>query len=152
MSVDTEAGFLQLVAAAVTPVVLISAAAALIMGINQKHAALADRLRSLAAEHRAPETAAHRRDIIRAQVALFARRFRYAAFAHQSLYAAEIAFVGMVLALALPPRTATWNRLALACLVCGVVLMLLAAAAELLEIRLGRRTVELEIADVLTSA
>ena len=44
-------GLLGLITSAVKPVVLISAAASLILGINQKQANVADRLRTLATEH-----------------------------------------------------------------------------------------------------
>jgi hypothetical protein len=45
--------FLSLISAAVTPVVMISACAVLIMGIASKHAGLSDRVRTLASEYRA---------------------------------------------------------------------------------------------------
>jgi hypothetical protein len=43
---------LQVVASAVTPVVLVSATAILIGGVNARHVAIADRIRSLTAEFR----------------------------------------------------------------------------------------------------
>ena len=144
------AGLLQVITSAVTPVVLISAAAALILGINQKVAALADRLRALAVEFRASTTTAARRATIQAEVRLFARRFTFVSLALQWLYAAVACFLAMVLVVSLTPRTPIWDLAALAILVLGVGLVLGAVVGELLEARLGGRTVSLEIRDVLT--
>lgn len=148
MFTDTAAGLLQIVTAAVTPVVLISAAAALILGINQKHNSLSERLRALASEYRSASTTAARREVIRAQVLLFERRFGYAALAHQWLYVGVSFFIGMVLVLTLTPRSLAWDRLALGLFVLGITLMLAAVVAELLEIRLAWQTVRLELRDV----
>jgi hypothetical protein len=148
----TSAGLLQVVTSAVTPVVLISAAAGLILGINQKNTSLADRLRALAVEFRAPATTAARRATIHAQVRLFARRFAYVSFALQGLYAAVVCFVAMVFVITLTPRTASWDLAALGLFVLGVALMLGAVGGEVLETRMAGRTVALEIEDVLAPA
>src|SRR5436309_10350926 len=68
---------LTVISAAVTPIVMISAAAALILGLNQKHNSLSERLRQLMAEFRTPQTTAERRANIWEQVILFRLRFRY---------------------------------------------------------------------------
>ena len=47
-----EMGLLQLINAAVTPVVMISACATLIIGINTKHSGAADRVREIARRYR----------------------------------------------------------------------------------------------------
>ncbi len=47
---------LQVVASAVTPVVLVSATAILIGGVNSRHISISDRIRSLTAEYRNPGT------------------------------------------------------------------------------------------------
>lgn len=143
------ADLLSHITSAVTPVVLIAAAASLILGVNQKQANLADRLRSLAAEYRLSETAWERRVIIRRQVALLARRFRWTTVAHIELHVAVAAFVGMVLVLTLTRRVPFWDRWVLGLFVLGVTLLLGAVTAELFDLTLARRTVSLDINDVL---
>jgi hypothetical protein len=141
-------GLLEVITAAVTPVVMISATAALILGIHSKHTALADRLRSLTAEFRAAATGA-RRDNIRAQVKLLTRRVAYAGWAHRALYGAVVSYVGMVLVITLAPRGRIWDKIALVLFVAGVLLTLGAVIVEFLELEMGRDTVKLEIQDVV---
>ena len=148
MGPDSTIGLLEVITAAVTPVVMISATAALILGIHSKHTALADRLRALTGEFRAAATAA-RRDNIRAQVKLLTRRVAYAAWAHRALYAAVVSYVGMVLVITLEPRGRIWDTIALVLFVAGVLLTLGAVIVEFLELQMGRYTVKLEIQDVL---
>lgn len=143
------AGLLQLITSAVTPVVLLSAAASLILGINQKQASVADRLRTLAAEYRLPETTPERCATIRAQVRLLDHRFRRIALAHIWLHAAVAAFGTMVMILTLTRRTPFWDVCVLGLFVGGILLMLAAMVMELLELHLARRTVVLDIEDVL---
>jgi hypothetical protein len=149
--VDTNlsTALLPIVTAAVTPVVMISAAAVLILGIQQKHAGLADRLRLLTLEFRAPESTTERKENIRAQVKLFARRISYAARAHVCLYASALCFVGMVLVIALTFRSWVWDQIGIALFVVGTLLILGAVFLELLELRMASRTIQLEIRDVL---
>jgi Protein of unknown function (DUF2721) len=148
VGVTTSAGLLQVIAAAVTPVVMISAAAVLILGVNQKHASLGDRLRALAAEFRAAGTTAERRESIRAQIRLFERRLGYVATAHLWLYASVVCFIGMVLVITLTSRSPTWDRVALGMFVLGIALMLGAPMMELVELRLAHRALDLELSDV----
>lgn len=75
-------GPLDIVAAAVTPAVMVSATAILISGVNSKHQALADRLRLLTAEFRNPLTADARRQNVLAQMKLFRRRLKYVTLSH----------------------------------------------------------------------
>jgi hypothetical protein len=147
--VSASSQLLQVIAAAVTPVVMISAAAVLIMGVNQKHAGLGDRLRELAAEFRAEGTPRERRECLLAQIRLFQRRLSYVATAHLWLYASVACFVAMVLVITLGSHTPVWERVTLAFFVIGVVLMLGALLAELMELRLAGRTLELELRDVV---
>src|SRR5580658_4823635 len=111
------------IAAAVTPVVMISANAILIGSISSKHQAMSDRLRSLAAEWRSPGTSAARRDSIRAQVQMFTVRIAWISRAHFLLYVATACFLAMVLAIAL-----SLPMLSLPLLLGGVIVMLLAIA------------------------
>lgn len=140
------------IATAVTPVVMISANAILIGGINSKHQAMADRIRSLAAEWRKAETTAERREAIQSQVALFRVRIDLVARAHFLLYAAIACFIAMVLTIALTPFTSRGaiELLSLPLLVAGVSLMFTAILIELTELRRARATLEIETAEVLS--
>jgi hypothetical protein len=131
------------IAAAVTPVVMISANAILIGAISSKHQAMSDRLRSLAAEWRSPGTSAARRDSIRAQVRMFTLRIAWISRAHLLLYVATACFLAMVLGIAL-----SLPLLSLPLLLGGVILMLLAILLELLDLRKARATIELESGDI----
>jgi hypothetical protein len=132
------------VAAAVTPVVMISANAILIGAISSKHQAMSDRLRILAAEWRSPNTSAARRDSIRTQVELFSGRIAWISRSHFLLYVATACFLAMVLAIALSLEPVT-----LPLLLGGVVLMLLAIFLELLDLRKARATIEVESREVI---
>ena len=132
------------IAAAVTPVVMISANAILISAISSKHQAMSDRLRTLAAEWRGPGVSGPRRDSIRAQVRLFTQRIAWISRAHFLLYVATACFLAMVLGIAL-----SLPLLSLPLLLGGVILMLLAIFLELLDLRKARATIELERGDLL---
>src|ERR1700722_934647 len=126
------------IAAAVTPVVMISANAILIGAISSKHQAMSDRLRTLSAEWRSPDASAARRDSIRAQVQLFALRIAWISRAHFLLYVATACFIAMVFVIALAPVISGWPALAtlsLPLLLSGAFLMLLAIFLELLDLR-----------------
>src|SRR5207249_1582265 len=70
-------GPMSAIAAAVTPVVMISANAILVSSIGSKHQAMSDRVRALTAEWRDPGTPLERRRSIRAQVLLFQDRLNW---------------------------------------------------------------------------
>jgi hypothetical protein len=144
-------GTMSAIAAAVTPVVMISANAILIGTISSKHQAMSDRLRSLTAEWRSPGTSTARRDAIRAQLHLFALRIAWIARAHFLLYAATACFIAMVLVIALTPVVASLpalELLSLPLLLGGAFLMLMAIVLELLDLGKARATIEIETADV----
>jgi uncharacterized protein DUF2721 len=141
-------GTMAAIAAAVTPVVMISANAILIGAISSKHQAMSDRVRTLAAEWRSPETSAPRRDLIRAQIRLFALRIAWISRAHFLLYVATACFIAMVLVIALTPVSSALGLLSLPLLLCGVLLMLMAILFELLDLRRARATMEIESREV----
>lgn len=149
MTASTPTGILQLITSAVTPVVMISAAAILIGGINTKHASLSDRVRSLSAEYRSESTPEDRKTSIRIQVAIFLRRAHYVAAAHFLLHAAVIAFILVVLSIVVGSTRPTWSRLALGEFIAGVVMMLGAVVLELLDLRLSDHTLRLDAKDVV---
>jgi len=131
------------IAAAVTPVVMISANAILIGSISSKHQAMADRLRILTAEWRSTGTSAARRDSIRAQVEMFTWRIALISQAHFLLYVATACFLAMVLGIAL-----SIQMLSLPLLLAGVILMLMAIVLELLDLRKARATIDLDSKDL----
>jgi len=144
-------GTMAAIASAVTPVVMISANAILIGTISSKHQAMSDRVRSLTAEWRSPDTSAARRAAIRAQLQLFALRIAWISRAHFLLYAATACFIAMVLVIALTPVITSWpalELLSLPLLLGGVLLMLTAIFLELLDLRKARATIEIESTDV----
>ena len=145
----TASIILQLIAAAVTPVVLISAAAILISGINQKHQSLSDRVRSLAAEVRAGGVSGMRQASIHAQMDIFRQRLEYVAAAHRLLHVSVTCFLLMVLAITLEARVRLWDRLALGLLVVGVALMLIAVGLELFDLSRALQTLKLDVEDVV---
>jgi hypothetical protein len=143
------------IAAAVTPVVMISANAILIAAISSKHQAMSDRLRTLTAEWRSTDVNAARRDSIRTQVELFTLRIAWISRAHFLLYVATACFLAMVLVIAIAPVVAWWpglNLLSLPLLLAGVLLMLMAIFFELLDLRRARATIEIEGREVTGAA
>jgi len=148
----TVTGTMAAIAAAVTPVVMISANAILISAISSKHQGMSDRLRTLTNEWRSADTSAARRDSIRAQVRLFTLRIAWISRAHFLLYVATTCFLAMVLVIALTPVVTGWPAiewLSLPLLVAGVFLMLTAIFLELLDLRRARATIEWESGEVV---
>lgn len=145
MSIDDP---LQVVASAVTPVVLVSATAILISGVNSRHIAIADRIRSLTAEYRTAATSQSRRAGINRQLPAFQLRIRLASWAIRGLYLASACFVTMALLIS----ATLWRRmLAVATLplfVTGILLLLLSIVCELCELQKANSTLFDEIADL----
>ena len=143
---------MQVLATAVTPVVLISATAIMIGGVNSRYMALADRVRALTHESRAPETTPHRREHIGRQLPIFHKRVQCVSRALSCLYAAIVFLVCVTLFL-----SATFWREVLAYITvplffAGVSLILIALVFELLELRAGNRTLSIEMEEVLPAA
>lgn len=145
----TAAGFLSLISAAVTPVVMISACAVLIMGIANKHAGLSDRARTLAAEYRATAVESPRRRVLRRELRAFMRRAALAWLAHCLMYGAAITFSGTVLAALLALRRAAWGGTTIGLFVLGTCLLIFALILEFLELLLAQATLRWETRDVL---
>jgi hypothetical protein len=141
-------GTMAAIAAAVTPVVMISANAILIGTISAKHQGMSDRVRALTAESRDPATSAARRDAIHAQVRLFRGRIAWISRSHQILYVATVFFLAMVMVIALSPVIQTWADFSVPLLLGGVALMLIAIVLELLDLRKARASIEAETGDV----
>ena len=148
---------LPLITSAVAPVVMVSAAGLLFLGIQTKNLHLADRIRALVLEYRTLETTAGepaRREQIAEQLRLFDQRIRLSQHALELLYLAILCFVVTSLFLVMAARLASWPPTVVIAgiFVVGVALLLLALVVEFLEMRLGLRTIGIEIEGALGHA
>jgi len=141
---DTQAA----IAAAVTPVVMISANAILIGAISSKHQSMSDRLRALTSEYRHPDTSPERRAAIAPQVRLFDERLRWVTSSHIVLYAATACFILMVIDIAISSSVESWKDISIAMLIAGVTLMFTGIVLELCDLAKARRTVSIELRDI----
>lgn len=149
-----EMGLLQLISAAVTPVVMISACATLILGINTKHSGAADRVRDLARRYRDEADAEEERKAnLREQIQIFYRRFLISRTALWLLYIAVAVFIACILYIVLVQKhffSASHSDGALWLFIGGVGLMLAAVCLEFQEIHLSRRSLFLEVSDLVS--
>lgn len=144
-----QSNLLSLISVAVTPVVLITAAAILLSGFTAKYGNIADQMRRLAAEYRSGETSQARRAAIARQLALFARRIQAIWAATTCLCVAILSFVLMVLAVIFSQRATRLGYIGVATLVTGVVFVAVAMLCELEELLLARKTVAYELDDTI---
>jgi hypothetical protein len=84
---------MQVLAAAVTPIVLVSATAILISGSNSRYISISDRMRALAHEYRDPNCMEQRRITISREMLTFQYRIHLVSWAVRSLYTAVGAFI-----------------------------------------------------------
>jgi hypothetical protein len=139
---------LQVVASAVTPVVLVSATAILISGINSRYIAIADRVRLLTAESRSSSTSPARLQSICRQLPTFQLRVKLVSWAMRALYLASACFVAMALIIS---ATLWREMIAIATLplfIMGILLLMISIACELVELREANRTLFEEISDL----
>jgi hypothetical protein len=139
---------MQVLAAALAPVVLVSATAILISGVNSRYISIADRIRSLAQEFRSNATAPSRRSAICDEMRIFSARIRLVAWAVRTLYAAVGCFIAMVLMISVTLWRQMLAAASLPLFALGVLLMLAAIFFELYELYLSNRTISLEIRDI----
>src|SRR3954454_4979623 len=136
----TGAGFLALISAAVTPVVMVSACATLIIGIGAKHAGLADQARNIAAQLRGAPEDSPRRPTLRRQLRIFLWRATLAWLAHCLLYLSAAIFASTVLAALLALRRTVHGWLTLTLFTLGTLSLVPALILELMELLLAHRT------------
>src|SRR5690242_2844135 len=139
---------LQVLTAAVTPVVLVSATAILISGTNSRYISISDRMRALAHEYRDPNCMQQRRITISQELLIFQYRIHLVSWAVRALYMAVGAFIIDALIIS---ATLWRHMLATATLplfLVGIVLMMLALVCQLLELQSSNRTVSLEMSDI----
>jgi DNA-binding transcriptional regulator YbjK len=143
---------LNVVATAVTPVVMVSAIAVLISSVNGRYVSVADRVRSLAREYREPGTTPDRRENIRLQMMVFQRRLRLVSWATRVLYAAVGCFIAVALLISGSVSRQILSGAALVTFLVGLVLTASGIVLQLLELKHANRTIDLESADVLKDA
>jgi len=139
---------LQVLASAVTPVVLVSATAILISGINSRYIAIADRIRTLTAEYRNSGTNAARRASIAKQLPGFQCRVKLVSSSMLGLYFATGCFVAMALIIS----ATVWRKMlvsaTLPLFIMGIVMLIFSIVCELLELRVANSTLFAEISDL----
>lgn len=140
---------LRVLAAAVTPVVLVSAAAILIGTANARYIAISDRMRLLAQEYRNPATLAGRKQVIALEMVTFKLRVRLVSWAERMLYAS----VGCFTAVALIISATFWREVLLAVSIpiftVGILLIVIAIVLQLIELQQSNRTLLLDTQDVV---
>lgn len=140
----------QLIAAAITPVALISACAALILGINNKHSGISDRIRQAVADCRKEETDSLRRAQLLTQIHIFLVRFRLTWYALVALYAAIVCLsLSVLLIVYSQQHRLTFANGTLLLFIASVVLMLAASFLEIGEVGLSMRSLRAELTDIV---
>ncbi|HEY0795945.1 MAG TPA: DUF2721 domain-containing protein [Acidisarcina sp.] len=141
---------LRIVTTAVTPVVMVSATAILISGVNARYISISDRMRMLSAEFRREPVSAARRANIKQQMFVFIRRMVLVEWATRILYIAVAAFVSMALLISLSVRHAVFELVTLPLFLLGLTLVLLAIILQSVELRHSIMTIRLETAEVIS--
>jgi hypothetical protein len=140
---------LQVLASAVTPVVLVSATAILISGVNSRHISIADRMRTLSNEYRDVQTNEDRRMIIEQQMWMFHKRIHLVSWAIRNLYAAAWCFVAEVLIISATLWRDSLVGATVPLFLLGILLIMVAIAMQLLELHVSNRTLLLEVGEVI---
>jgi hypothetical protein len=140
---------LRIVTTAVTPVVMVSATAILLSGVNARYLAVSDRIRNLAHEYRAEDVTAGRRQNIQQQMVIFHRRMDLVSWSSRILYAAICCFISVALLICL----STWGHLltvvTLPIFGVGIAMVGTAVVLQFLEVQASRKTIALEADEVL---
>jgi len=139
---------MQILAAAVTPVVLVSATAILISGINSRYISIADKMRSLAQEFRVSGSDPLRRASIALQMNIFQMRIALVAWAVRVLYVAVACFISVAMAISATLWRKMLETATIPLFAVGILLILTAITCELLDLHLSNRTIAIEITDI----
>jgi Protein of unknown function (DUF2721) len=139
---------MQVLTAAVTPVVLVSATAILISGINSRYIAISDRMRALAHEYRDPNCIEQRRRTISDEMLTFQYRIHLISWAVRALYMAVGAFITDALLISATLWRQMLAKATLPLFLLGILLMMLAIVSQLLELQSSNRTLSLDIRDI----
>jgi len=149
---DQLADPLRIVTTAVTPVVMVSATAILVSGVNARYLAVSDRIRTLAHEYRTDDITAERRVNIQQQMLVFHHRLELVSWASRILYVALCCFIAVALLICL----STWRQMltivTLPIFGLGVTMVGTAVILQLLEVHASLKTIALEAAEVMRDA
>jgi Protein of unknown function (DUF2721) len=140
---------LQQVAAAVTPAVMVSACGLVALGLDNQTARMAMRLRDLTHEWRGLPEPSARRAVLVSQVAVLDRRHGLYSWSLLLVYGALFAFVVTSL---LSLATAFWPipvELPVVTFGLGVAMLAAMAVFVVAAVRLARRTIRAEVAEIL---
>ena len=148
--VTQTASLTSLIGTVVAPVGLISTMAILLSGYTGKYSSIADQMRRMTAEYRAPGTLEVRRGSLRRQLDLYHRRITAMWGASTLLSAALLSFIGTVLTVIMSVRATHLGVFGLISLMVGLVLVACAVGLELYEIGLARLTTAGELADIFS--
>jgi Protein of unknown function (DUF2721) len=140
---------LQIVATAVTPVVMVSATAILAGGVNSRYISISDRMRMLAGEFRNPQTTDLRRAVITKQISIFVRRIYLVAWSIRMCYIAMACFVLMALVITATAFRQMLIAVTVPMFILGISFVITAIVLQLLELRASYGTILLEVKDVL---
>lgn len=147
-AVQVGAQQLQILAAAVTPVVLVSAAAILISGVNSRYVAIADRMRALAHEFRESSDNVPRREMIAKQMIIFRTRVRLVSWAERTLYVAVACFTSVALMISAMMSRELLAAISVPVFITGLALIMIAISLQLLELQFANLTLEIETGDI----
>jgi hypothetical protein len=139
---------LQVLAAAVTPVVLVSAGAILISGVNARYIAIADRMRGLAQEYRDKSCDPHRREVIARQMVTFSHRVRLVSWSERTLYLSVVCFTSVALMISAAVDRSVLETASLPIFTTGIGLIMIAIVFQLMELQFSNRTLRLETEDI----
>jgi hypothetical protein len=140
---------LQIVATAVTPVVMVSATAILAGGVNTRYISISDRVRSLSHEFRDSQTSESRRADIKRQMSIFLRRIHLVSSAIRMCYVAMACFVLMALVITATAFRQMLIAITVPLFVIGIGFIITAIIFQLLELQASNRTILMEVKDVL---
>jgi hypothetical protein len=140
---------LQIVATAVTPVVMVSATAILAGGVNSRYISISDRIRMLAAEFRNPHTSEQRRADISQQMSIFVRRINLVSWSIRMCYLAVACFVIMALVITATAFRQMLVAITVPIFILGIAFVIAAIVLQLLELKASNGTILLEVKDIL---
>jgi TRAP-type C4-dicarboxylate transport system permease small subunit len=143
---------LRIVTTAVAPVVMVSATAILISGVNARYISISDRVRSLAHEYRGDGATAARRSNIQQQLAAFQYRMTLVSWAARLLYSAVLCYLSLTMVICLGTLRMEFEAVTLPIFVLGVMLVTIAIVLQFLEIQASHRTLNLEASEIASDA
>jgi hypothetical protein len=139
---------LSVLAAGVTPVVLVSSTAILISGVNSRYISISERIRALTHEYRYDNCTQERRLIIAREMRPFQRRVVLVAMAVRILYAAVGCFITMALIISATLWRSMLGFATLPLFFLGCLLILTAIVFQLLELQISNQTIKTETEDI----